>query len=50
MKNCTSQILESAKTYGDLRGRDLELPDLNIPTDSFYTKAFGGVYILTRFY
>ncbi|WP_375235790.1 DUF6638 family protein [Winogradskyella sp.] len=44
-----SQILESAKTYGDLRGRDLELPNLKFQSGSFYTKAFGGVYILRDF-
>lgn len=44
-----AQLLESAKTYGDLRGRDLELPNLFFETSSFYTKAFGGVYILRDF-
>lgn len=44
-----AQILESAKTYGDLRGRDLELPNLKFGSGSFYTKAFGGVYVLRDF-
>ena len=44
-----AQILESAKTYGDLRGRDLELPNLKFPSGSFYTKAYGGVYVLRDF-
>ncbi|SHH54872.1 DUF6638 family protein [Winogradskyella jejuensis] len=44
-----AQILESAKAYGDLRGRDLTLPNLKFETNSFYTKAFGGVYVLRDF-
>lgn len=44
-----AQILESAKTYGDLRGRDLELPNLKFQSSSFYTKAFGGIYVLRDF-
>ena len=44
-----SQLLQSAKKYGDLRGRDLELPNLKFDTNSFYTKAFGGVYVLRDF-
>lgn len=43
------QLLESAKTYGDLRNRDLVLDPLRFKTDSFYTRAFGGVYILRDF-
>lgn len=42
-------LLESAKKYGDLRNRDLELHDLVFTTDSFYTIAFGGVYVLRDF-
>ena len=37
------QLLDSAKTYGDLRHRDLDLHVLQFTTDSFYTRAFGGV-------
>ena len=44
-----SELLKSAKTYGDLRGRNLELPNLKFITDSFYTKAFGGIYLLRDF-
>ena len=44
-----NQLLESAKTYGDLRDRDLDLHALHFTTDSFYTKAFGGVYVLRDF-
>lgn len=43
------KLLESAKQYGDLRFRDLELPELHFKTDSFYTRAFGGVYVLRDF-
>lgn len=43
------QLLDSAKKYGDLRNRDLDLHELQYTTDSFYTKAFGGVYVLRDF-
>ena len=43
------QLLNSAKQYGDLRHRDLELPKLEYKTDSFYTRAFGGVFVLQDF-
>ncbi|MEZ4856059.1 MAG: DUF6638 family protein [Gelidibacter sp.] len=43
------QLLASAKTYGDLRHRDLSLKALNFTTDSFYTKAFNGIYVLRDF-
>lgn len=43
------QLLDSAKTYGDLRGRVLRLNPIKFKTDSFYTRAFGGVYILRDF-
>ena len=43
------ELLTSAKTYGDLRNRDLDLHELHYETDSFYTKAFGGVYVLRDF-
>ncbi|WP_242135345.1 DUF6638 family protein [Aestuariivivens marinum] len=43
------QLLDSAKKYGDLRHRDLEMHELQYTTDSFYTKAFGGVYVLRDF-
>ncbi|WP_044398137.1 DUF6638 family protein [Lacinutrix sp. Hel_I_90] len=48
-ENLHQQLLESSKTYGDLRDRDLELHELQYSTDSFYTKAFGGVYVLRDF-
>ena len=40
------QLLDSAKKYGDLRERNLDLEEINFTTDSFYTKAFGGIYLL----
>lgn len=43
------QILESAKTYGDLRNRDLNLHSLHYSVSSFYSRAFGGVYVLKDF-
>lgn len=43
------KILESAKKYGDLRDRNLELEEITFTTDSFYTKAFGGVFLLRDF-
>ncbi|MBU2929822.1 DUF6638 family protein [Winogradskyella psychrotolerans] len=43
------QLLDSAKTYGDLRHRDLNLHPLQYSTGSFYTRAFDGVYLLRDF-
>lgn len=43
------KLLDSAKAYGDLRNRDLDLHELQYTTDSFYTRAFGGVYLLRDF-
>jgi len=43
------QLLESAKSYGDLRHRKLELEPISLPIKSFYTKAFGGIFILRDF-
>lgn len=43
------QLLASAKKYGDLRKRKVELEEINFVSDSFYTKAFGGVYVLRNF-
>ena len=48
-ENLHQALLDSAKQFGDLRKRDLNLHDLNFTTDSFYTIAFGGVYILRDF-
>lgn len=43
------QLLDSAQKYGDLRQRNLELPPVKFKTNSFYTKALGGVYIFRDF-
>jgi hypothetical protein len=44
-----AELLASANTYGDLRDRDLSLHSLTYTSSSFYTKAFGGVYVLRDF-
>ncbi|WP_406683950.1 hypothetical protein N1F78_14840 [Seonamhaeicola sp. MEBiC1930] len=44
-----TELLNSAKSYGDLRNRDLELPAIDFSVSSFYTRAFGGVYVLRDF-
>ena len=43
------QLLNSAKTFGDLRDRDLSLHPLHFTTNSFFTRAFKGVYLLRDF-
>jgi len=43
------QLLGMARKYGDLRDRDLNLHELQFTTDSFYTRAFGGIYVLRDF-
>ncbi|WP_027126890.1 DUF6638 family protein [Gelidibacter mesophilus] len=48
-ENLHQQLLDSAKTYGDLRHRNLELHELYFSTDSFYTRAFNGVFVLRDF-
>jgi hypothetical protein len=40
------QILNSAKEYGDLRGRKLKLDPIKLKVSSFHTRAFGGVFVL----
>lgn len=44
-----ARILESAKKHGDLRNRVLSLEPLNFKAESFYSKAFGGIYVLRDF-
>ncbi len=44
-----NKLLDSAKKYGDLRGRKLELEPLQLKIGSFYTKAFGGIFVLRDF-
>lgn len=48
-ENIHKQLLASAKKYGDLRERNLILEEINYTTDSFYTKAFGGIFVLKDF-
>lgn len=48
-ENIHQELLDSAKTYGDLRHRDLKLHPLHFSTGSFYTRAFDGVYLLRDF-
>lgn len=48
-ENIHEQLLQLAKMYGDLRNRDLNLHELHYTTNSFYTKAFGGAYVLRDF-
>lgn len=43
------KLLDSAKAYGDLRFRKLDLENLSLPVSSFYTRAFGGVFLLRDF-
>ncbi|WP_400078234.1 DUF6638 family protein [Winogradskyella sp. R77965] len=43
------QLLDSANSHGDLRDRDLRLHPLHFSTDSFYSRAFDGVYLLRDF-
>lgn len=40
------QLLASARKYGDLRSRRLTLEPLVFKTSSFYTRAFGGVFVI----
>ncbi len=43
------QLITSAKTYGDLRHRKLHIDPLPLKVSSFYTRAFGGVFVLKDF-
>ena len=43
------KLLQSSRTYGDLRIRDLNLEDIKFETSSFYTASFGGIYVLRDF-
>jgi hypothetical protein len=43
------KLLDSARANGDLRKRKLHLDPLQLPVSSFYTCAFGGVFILKDF-
>lgn len=43
------KLIESAKTYGDLRHRKLAINPMQLKVSSFYTRAFGGVFVLKDF-
>lgn len=43
------RLLDSANKYGDLREREINLENITYETESFYTEAFGGVYVLKSF-
>ncbi|MCW5520207.1 hypothetical protein J1N09_10185 [Aureitalea sp. L0-47] len=44
-----NKLLDSARNFGDLRNRKLELEPLKLKIRSFYTKAFGGIFVLRDF-
>lgn len=44
-----NKLLNSAKKYGDLRQRKLNLEPITLTIKSFYTKAFGGIFVLRDF-
>ena len=48
-ENLHQQLISSAKNYGDLRERDINLEPIVYTSDSFFTRAFGGVYLLRNF-
>ncbi|MCB0440864.1 MAG: hypothetical protein H6583_04975 [Alteromonas sp.] len=43
------KLLRSAQQYGDLRHRKLQLEPIVLDIKSFYTKAFGGIFVLRDF-
>ncbi|GGG04567.1 hypothetical protein GCM10011344_01190 [Dokdonia pacifica] len=43
------KLIENAKKYGDLRHRKLTIDPLPLKVSSFYTRAFGGVFVLKDF-
>ena len=46
-KNFREKIITSAKMYGELQFRRVEIPDMRFDDlRSFYTRAFGGVFII----
>ena len=48
-KDVHQKLLESATKYGDLRNRKLELEPITLKVNSFYTKSFGGMFVLKDF-
>lgn len=43
------KLLDSANTYGDLRERIIDIKDLTFSVDSFFTEAFGGIFVIKSF-
>lgn len=43
------KLLESANTYGDLRERVIDIKDITFNVDSFFTEAFGGIFVIKSF-
>ena len=43
------EIIRSAKEHGDLRNRKLQLAPISLEIGSFYTRAFGGMFVLKEF-
>jgi len=43
------ELLKTANSFGDLRQRKLKFEPISIEVGSFYTRAFGGVFILKEF-
>lgn len=48
-ENIHQQLLTSAKKYGDLRQRNINFDAIIYTSDSFYTRAFGGIFVLRNF-
>ncbi len=48
-ENIHKQLLESANTYGDLRERIIDIKDIKFNVDSFFTEAFGGIFVIKSF-
>jgi len=48
-ENIHQQLLTSAKKYGDLRQRNINFDTIIYTSDSFYTRAFGGIFVLRNF-
>ncbi|MFK7749897.1 MAG: DUF6638 family protein [Kordia sp.] len=47
-ENLHLKILASARKHGDLRQRTLKMDSVDYKTSSFYTKAFGGVFVFRK--
>ncbi len=45
-KSLQKDLLALAEKYGDLRHRNLDLAPLSYEAESFFTEAFGGIYVI----